>query len=82
MSPYINATTIFGSLGVVILLLQALMFAIIKFNDLKHLGIAVNKIDKTLETISSDIKEVNKEITSVKERIARIEGALEVTDEN
>ncbi len=75
MKFLLDPTTIFGCIGILILLLQALMFAIIKFNDLKHLGIVV-------KNISSDIKEINDKISDVKERIARIEGALEVKDEN
>jgi hypothetical protein len=82
MNYWLNPTTIFGTAGIIILILQALMFAIIKFNDLKHLGRAVDEIKATLNVISEDIKETNKEITSVKERIARIEGALEVSNED
>jgi len=78
----VSPSIIFGSIGVVVLLLQVFMFVVIKFNDLKHLSRSVGEIKSTLHEISEDIKVINKDISSVKERISRIEGILRLGDED
>lgn len=53
---------------------NAILFAIIKFNDLYHLGIKVNDLVE-------EQKKMNKEQKAQGERIAKIEGKLEAYED-
>ena len=54
--------------------INSLLFIVIKFNDLRHLGIKVNEIAKTQ-------KDIAKEQKSQGERISKIEGKLEAYED-
>jgi len=47
------------------------MFLIIKFNDMKHMGIALGKIEKKQEEFCSEIKDVG-------QRLSKMEGICSV----
>lgn len=53
---------------------NAAMFAVIKFNDLRHLG-------KKVDVIVNKQEEMSKDIVDTKERISKIEGKLEAYED-
>jgi len=52
------------------MLFSACLFAIIKFNDFKHMSISFEKLEKILS-------ELVKKVTNNSERISKVEGKIE-----
>jgi len=67
-------STIHYAISLIILIINLAMFIAIKFNDLKHLEIAVKELRQTN-------KETGEKVDKLSNRISRIEGKLSIKEE-
>ncbi len=67
-------STIYYSIGLLVLIFNAVMFAIIKFNDLKHLDITMKEVKISMEKLGEKVEKASN-------RISRIEGVLSIKEE-
>lgn len=61
--------------------IQIAAFAVIKFNDLRHLEMYTKRLDVDIKALATKLEESAKSTAEVAERTARIEGMLEAAVE-
>jgi len=57
-------------------LITSIAFLTIKFNDLRHLGIDVSKIEKNVNKIEGKVNKIDKSVAVQKQRIDAVEKAI------
>lgn len=63
-------------LAIINIIVTAISFLTIKFNDLRHLGKDVTKMDKKVDRIESKVNAIDKESAVQKQRIDDLEKSV------